>query len=247
VNEDTDEYEVGGLECLCEYRFQVSAANSTGWGEYSDPSPVLMMPPPVPPVLPPPTLRRATHHSVVIQWQHPPISDIVVDLFSFRYTTSGDWKKAQEIADVPASLSQYVVQGLRPGETHIFQVRAINKYGKGIWSDGSIPIRTPDGHEPSKTMGLSVPNVYKSFITLQWPPASENGFEVERHLLRYAHKPDMVDAVLVEPQPQVVRRDGLDQCDLRHLKKTEYYFQVAAINKMGQSEWSDPVKVDLTV
>merc|ERR1712060_970414 len=104
-DEDTDEAEVSYLECLCEYRFQVSAANETGWGEYSDPSPVLNMPPPVPPVLPPPTLRRATHHSVVIQWQHPPLDPAhpTVESFSFRYSTSGDWRKdTREIVDVPA-------------------------------------------------------------------------------------------------------------------------------------------------
>lgn len=244
IEEDTDCWEVTELECLNDYRFQVAGQNITGWGEYSDACPILNMPSPVPPQLPQPTLRRATHHSAVIQWQHPPASDVSIDSFRFRYTTSADWSQdVQELRDVTSALSQYVVEGLRPGEKYIFQVRALNRFGMGIWSDASIPIRTLDGSEPSKVVDLTVPHIYRSFITLQWPPAEENGFEVTRHLLRYAHMPDMSDGN--EVVPEVVRKAGFDCCDLRHLKKTQYYFQVAALNKMGMAPWSDPVKVDL--
>jgi hypothetical protein len=244
VEGDADVQEVPGLECLRDYRFQVAAENVTGWGEWSDPSPVLNMPPPVPQPPPQPTMRRATHHSAVIQWQHPPSGDAPIDSFRFRYTSSEDFSKGgDEVHDVPANLSQYVIEGLQAGRTYVFQVRALNKYGMGIWSESSIPIKTLNGHEPSKILDLCIPHVYRSFIMLQWRPASENGFEITQHFLRYAHTPDMAGAV--ELEPAVVRKGEFDTCELRHLQKKTYCFQVASKNKKGTSDWSDPVIVDL--
>lgn len=244
-NGDSESCEVPDLECQRDFRFQVSAQNVSGWGEYSDPSPVLNMPPPVPPTLPQPTLRRAQHHSAVIQWQHPRVNDVPLESFRFRYTASDDWKNdVTEIHDVPPTLAQFVVEGLLSGTTYHFQVVALNRYGMGIWSESSIPIRTLDGYAPSKIEGLSVPNLYKSFITLRWPCAQENGFQATSHRLRFAHDAGMTDPVEIEPA--VTRKDGMDSCDLRHLKKTVYYFQVAAINEMGMSEWSDPFFLDLS-
>jgi hypothetical protein len=244
IEGDADEYEVPELECLRDYRFQVAAENVAGWGEWSDPSPILNMPPPVPQPPPQPTMRRATHHSAVIQWQHPPSGDAPIDSFRFRYTSNEDFSKGgEEVHDVPANLSQYVIEGLQAGKTYIFQARALNKYGMGIWSESSIPIKTLNGHEPSKIQEFSIPHVYRSFIMLQWRPASENGFEISQHYLRYAHSPDMEGAVKLEPT--VVRKGGFDTCELRHLQKKTYYFQVACKNKKGPSEWSDPVVVSL--
>mmetsp|Transcript_28054 Transcript_28054/g.51216 ORF Transcript_28054/g.51216 Transcript_28054/m.51216 type:complete len:438 (-) Transcript_28054:101-1414(-) len=244
IDDDVDTYEVDDLVCLRDYRFQVAAENVTGWGDWSDPSPVLNMPPPVPNPPPQPTLRRATHHSAVIQWQHPPAGDAPIESFRFRYTTQEDFsKESVEVHDVPANLSQYVINGLHAGLTYIFQVRALNRYGMGIWSDSSIPIKTLDGHEPSKITDFSIPHVYRSFITLQWKPAAENGFEVTQHLLRFAHSPDMADAI--ELEPVVTRKGNYDTTELRHLQKKMYCFQVAAFNKMGMSEWSVPMTVNL--
>jgi predicted phage tail protein len=246
IEEDTDSYEVPNLECCMDYRFQVTARNVSGWGELSDPCPVVNMPSPVPPVLPQPNLRRATHHSVVIQWQHPPSCDVRIDSFRFRYTTSPDWSKdVEELHDVAPNLSQFTIEHLKPGKVYRFQVRALNKYGMGIWSDSSIPIHTLDGKEPSKIKDVFNANKYKSFITLRWPPAEANGFDVTRHLLRFSHRPDLSEVFEIEPA--IIRKDNFDTCDLRHLQKMVYYFQVAAFNKMGMSEWSDPLLIDLAV
>jgi len=136
-----------------------------------------------------------------------------------------------------------VIEGLQAGKTYIFQARALNKYGMGIWSESSIPIKTLNGHEPSKIEALTIPHIYRSFIMLQWKPASENGFEITKHFLRYAHMPNMEGAV--ELEPTVVRKGEYDTCELRHLQKKTYYFQVSCKNKMGMSVWSDPASVSL--
>lgn len=245
IEKDTDNHLVTDLRSLTDYYFQVAAQNVAGWGEYSDPSPPVNVVPPVPMTLGSPTLRRATHHSVVIQWQHPPLSDVPVESFRFRYTSSSDWSHdVVEIKDVAANLSQYVIQGLRPGMIYIFQVRALNRFGMGIWSESSIPIRTMDGGRPSKIVNLTAPHIHKSFIRLQWPPVEECGYEVTGHLLRFAHTPDMEGAV--EAVPAVIRDGSFDYCDVRHLRKKTYYFQVAAVNKMGMADWSEAAVVDMT-
>jgi hypothetical protein len=106
-------------------------------------------------------------------------------------------------------------------------------------------MKTVDGQAPSKIQGLTVPcTTYKSFITLQWPPAEDNGHEVTHHIVRYAFSADMFEAI--EAELPVQRQGGFDTCSLRHLEKGKtYYFQVVAINSKGSSEWSDPVMVML--
>jgi len=220
--------------------------NVTGWGEFSDcHGQILNMPCPVPPQLPPPTLRRATHHNVVIQWQHPPIGEVPVESFRFRYSASGDFESndVQMVEGVAANISQHIIHGLSPGTNYTFQVTAVNRYGMGIWSDTSLQTKTLDGTTPSKITGLCVPNIYKSFITLQWQPASVNGFPVNKHLIRFSYKKDMSDPI--ELEPTVVRHQGQDRADIRHLKKLQYFFQVACFNVKGMSDWSDAVEVDL--
>eukprot|EP00440_Ansanella_granifera_P063295 gb/GFBE01068635.1/.p1 GENE.gb/GFBE01068635.1/~~gb/GFBE01068635.1/.p1 ORF type:complete len:444 (+),score=96.36 gb/GFBE01068635.1/:1-1332(+) len=245
VKEDVDSWEVDGLESLTDYYFQVAAENIAGWGEYSDHSPVVNVVPPVPKQLNQPTLRRATHHSVVIQWQHPAPTDVPVESFRFRFTSSSDWSHdVVEIQEVGSTLSQYVIESLRPGQVYIFQVRALNRFGMSIWSESSIPIRTLVGGTPSKITDLRAPHVYSSFIRLMWHPVEENGYALTSHVLRFAHTPDMAGAV--EVVPAVIREKDDDTCDIRHLRKKRYFFQVAAINKMGMAEWSDAVEVDMT-
>lgn len=245
INEDADQYEVTDLECCRNYQFQVAAENVTGWGPFSDASPPINVPSPVPPQLGPPTLRRPTHHSTVIQWQHPPASDFAVDSFRFRYTSSNDFesKDVQEVHNVPPNVSQYVIKGLLPGTIYHFQVTALNRYGMGIWSPSSMPLQTKEGDTPSKIEGLRVLHLCRSFITLEWPPAEERGFQVTRHLLRFSYSEDMSNAT--ELEPVVERQKGNDRTDLRHLRKLRYFFQVASFNIKGMSEWSDPVEVDL--
>jgi len=245
LNEDVDTFEVPDLECCRDYRFQICAENITGWGDWSDPSAVINMPMPVPLPPPQPTLRRATHHSAVIQWQHPSPGGAPIESFRFRYTTSTDWSTdIEEIRDVPHNQSQYLVNGLKPGMAYLFQVRAVNKYGMGIWSDSSIPTKTVEGQAPSKIKDLTVPHMYKSFITLQWPPAEDNGYEVSHHLVRHSFAAEMSNAI--EAELPVHRQGGYDTCSLRHLDKGKtYYFQVVAFNKMGMTEWSDPVTVSI--
>jgi hypothetical protein len=242
INQDVDHCEVTDLLCLRDYRFQVAAENISGWGELSDPSPVVNMPRPVPPKLAAPTLRKATHHSALISW----MADVPVDRFRFRHTASSDFegKDIVETLDIPANLSQYTIRGLAPGTTYIFQVTSENKHGMGIWSESSLPLRTREGEKPSKIGGLTVPHIYKSFITLQWTPAAENGYPVTKHLLRLSFNVDMSNYTEIEPD--VRQKDGFDQTDLVHLNKVKYYFQIASINSKGMSEFSDPVEVDMS-
>jgi len=249
IDEFVESFPVTSLSSCCNYTFQIAAENVTGWGDWSDPSAVLHMPLPVPAAPTKPTLRRATHHTVVIQWQHPDPGDAPITTFGFRHTTGSDTWKAKdtvvEIHDIQHNLSQYVVQGLAPGLEYFFQARAVNKYGAGIWSETSIPIKTLDGGEPAMIENLTVPHIYKSFITLQWPPAFDNGWEVTKHIMRHAHSEDMADATNYH-DVTVVRQGHFDTCSLRHLVKGRaYYFQVAAFNKNGTGPWSQPVIVSL--
>ena len=51
----------------------------------------------------------------------------------------------------------------------------------------------------------------------------ENGYPIDGYKVRYAHNEEMSEAT--EAVPSVVRDEGFDRCDLRHLRKLKYYFQ----------------------
>lgn len=244
IEEQLEEKEVTDLECCHEYRFMVAAENVSGWGEWSDASAVLNMPLPVPSAPAAPLLRRATHYSVVAQWYHPAEGGAPIESFRFRYTNTGDWRSGvTEVPDVSAELTQEVIENLLPGQTYIFQVRAANKYGLSLWSESSRPIKTMDGGVPAKISEFTAKDVFKTFVTVQWRPPFENGFAIIGHIMRYDDRAHMQKAK--EFEPIVVREKGVDRCDIGHLEKKMYYFQVAAINAMGRADWSDPVMVDM--
>jgi len=247
VEEDINMYKFTDLECWRDYRFTVRAENIAGWGDWSDPSSVVCMPLPVPEAPPQPSLRRATHHAAVIQWQHPELgpTGAAIESYRFRFTTSKDWKSdVGEVGSVPCNVTQYTIDGLRAGQTYIFQVAAVNKYGMGVWSKSSIPLRTAEPSVPSKTKDLTVPHVYNSFIMLQWTPAEANGFEVTQYELRHSLSPDMTHAVQVNSP--VKMQGDFQTCAIHHLEKGRtYYFQVAAHNEMGMSDWSEPALVSM--
>jgi len=244
VEGDVDECEVDNLECCREYRFQVAAENVSGEGPLSDSSEPVSMPLPVPESPPMPMVRRPGHKSVIIQWQHP-LSEAPLEGFTFRYTTGKDWESdsIEELNGVPVNLSQTTISGLKPGSTYIFQVRGISKYGDGYWSETSIPVNTLNGSVPAKVADLEVAHLYRSFISLQWSPPNDHGFDVTQQLLRFSFHADMSQAMEIEPS--VRREKSKDMCELRHLQKKVYYFQVVALNKLGAGEWSEPLKVDL--
>mmetsp|Transcript_10808 Transcript_10808/g.24713 ORF Transcript_10808/g.24713 Transcript_10808/m.24713 type:complete len:458 (+) Transcript_10808:80-1453(+) len=244
VEGDMDECEVDDLDCCQEYYFHVAAENVSGWGPWSDRSEMVTMPPPVPEAPPMPMMRRPTHRTAIIQWQHPP-SEAPLEGFTFRYTRAKDFESGaiEELPGIAPNMSQYLIQGLVPGATYIFQVRGVSKFGPGFWSETSIPMETPEGSEPAKVVDLAVAHIYRSFITLQWSPPNDNGFDLTKQVLRFSFTPKMEDAMEIEPP--VRREKDMDMCDLRHLQKKVYYFQVGAENKMGKGHWSSPLEVNL--
>ena len=45
---------------------------------------------------------------------------------------------------------------------------------------------------------------------------------------------------------ELPRVPAATQCPVKHLQKNKvYYFQVAAVNKLGSGQWSDPLRVDV--
>mmetsp|Transcript_8132 Transcript_8132/g.19390 ORF Transcript_8132/g.19390 Transcript_8132/m.19390 type:complete len:655 (+) Transcript_8132:55-2019(+) len=247
------EYEISGnleeyvidaatLECYKEYRVQIRAANVVGWGEWSDPSEVFTVPPPVPRPVGRPTVRRPTHHSFVVQWPHPNQGGAHIESFRIRYSTDEYFRtNVAEVHDVPFNLSQCGVKNLSPGTTYWFQVCATNRYGVGVWGDTSLPNKTLDGNLPAQITTLTVPQIYNSFVLLQWEPAEDNGYPITKYVVRYSKFPNMRDAKIYE------EKDGsATTCAVKHIKKDEpYYFQVCAQNAAGGSEWSNSVEVKL--
>jgi len=235
--------EIPRLTYQKQYRFEVCALNAAGYGPMSERSEALEMPVPVPAAPSRAFVRRPTHHTILVQWQHPPPSAFPVETFRIRYTSDTERflpENTTEIHDIPAKLSSYTVINLDHGRTYFFQVSAVSRVGQGGWSEVSQAIRTLEGDVPHQIQGLRITSRYNSFITLAWNPVVDNGFPVNETRIRCSQQEDMSHPV------ELPRVPAATQCPVKHLQKNKvYYFQVAAVNKLGSGQWSDPLRVDV--
>jgi len=245
VYEVEEEYaEIPDLGYTKDYRFQVQAGNVTGFGDWSEPSNPVQMPVPVPDAPAKAFVRKPTHHSVLVQWQHPPCNAFPIDTFRIRYC-AGDTtfapEKTTEIHDIPNKLSSYTVKNLEHGIAYYIQVSAVSKIGQGRWSAPSAPIKTLEGAVPSKVKGLCKLYMYRSLVTLSWNTVENNGFPVTQSKLRYATKANLEDA-----KELMTVEGAATQCPVTHLsQKSVYYFQVAAVNNLGIGAWSDALCLEV--
>src|SRR6185436_7488882 len=76
---------------------------------------------------------------------------------------------------LPAGTTSYINEGVRPGATYKFRVRAIHPDGTATFSDDSGSVITPaDGISPTAPTNLVASNVSETQATLTWDPAFDN-------------------------------------------------------------------------
>ncbi|XP_078326437.1 roundabout homolog 2-like isoform X8 [Crassostrea virginica] len=116
-----------------------------------------------------PTVVEVLTHSIKLSWQpnnnhgDSPVYAYIVEYFS--HETSGGWAVASDSVpptNTPGQPTAYIVSGLKPDTTYVFQVRARNSHGIGVPSDLSDPINTRHITDSSQQTKLSREEIQRS-------------------------------------------------------------------------------------
>jgi titin len=210
------------------YYFQVTAVNQVGEGQ---PSEVPATPAPEAPGAPTGLTATRGNGQVTLNWD-PPASNGGSDVTSYKVyvgTTAG-FTRGDPFTSTPGTTA--TVPQLTNGTTYYFQVTAVNAVGEGQASE--VPA-TPAPEAPGAPTGLTATRG-NGQVTLNWdPPASNGGSDVTRYNIYAGTTANLTGSAPVgSVTGTVVIVRGLT-------RGTTYYFQVTAVNAVGEGSPSEEV------
>ena len=221
------------------YRVKYSASNVAGEGPLSPEVSILLAEEPGAPA----GLRRINTQDlpaghVAVKWDAPPDDGgspvtgyaIFLDGLPYFSTTGAD-----------STLSEYTLTTLSAGRVHEVAVSARNRIGEGARASLSVLAASL----PPRMPRLDFYAASSSSITVN---ASAPTYTGGTPLTAYAFRRD--DGPLTDFQPQVLQTLALEQPFMvfsgLEATKRLYRFQVAAVNALGQGDWSDSVSFHAT-
>eukprot|EP00746_Dinoflagellata_sp_MGD_P009124 gnl/MRDRNA2_/MRDRNA2_118438_c0_seq1.p1 gnl/MRDRNA2_/MRDRNA2_118438_c0~~gnl/MRDRNA2_/MRDRNA2_118438_c0_seq1.p1 ORF type:complete len:1905 (-),score=330.47 gnl/MRDRNA2_/MRDRNA2_118438_c0_seq1:117-5831(-) len=230
---------VTGLRPLTNYYFQVMAKNQVGsskWSVYSKP---MRTEASAPAQCEAPSFYSATIDTVTLQWQAPDCYGTPVDRYDVRMSRHHWMIDPTEYMNVTATVRSdgkvlaTLPNCLPPGIQHYFQVRASGTtVGFGEWSLTSDAMFT----KPERPDPPSAPKKFRPLpraIHVFWSAAHDNGDPLIEHKLRYDTSADFSN-----PLTFPVKGSELSHVVTGLLPHTSYFFQIAAKNSIGWSDWS---------
>ena len=222
-----------GLTNDVSYNFAVAAHNSAGIGDMST---VVSATPSATATVPDsPTDLTATpgDGQVLLSW-NPPVNNGGQAITGYRIYWGSDPNSSY--GPILVNGTSYLHEGLENGETLYYWVAAINSVGEGESSD--VVSATPGGtlHLPSAPTGL-VASIVNGNVSLIWTasPSTQNvtGYKVYRGT-SVSSIQEVGSVVVTTFMDNTVSNDQT------------YYYQVSAINEMGEGNRSEAVNVTLT-
>lgn len=145
------------------YRYAIRAHNTAGKSSW-DYSPYIQTTPASPSGA---SVRKSTVSSVIVSW-----SNGASTTNGYRYTTEieqsvngGSWVLLESVG---AGIRERVVEGLTPGDSYRFRVRATSTVGATTWSAYSTTESIQLQQAPAEPTGLSVTRVNDNRFTLDW-------------------------------------------------------------------------------
>ncbi|MDR1266334.1 MAG: fibronectin type III domain-containing protein [Propionibacteriaceae bacterium] len=225
---------VTGLTNDTTYEFQVAAVNAVGQGEWSNlvqatPTSGIVLVPPGPPTG---LAATAGDAQVTLAWTAP-VSDGGTPLtgYSVGYRAVGQttWQTTT-VTDTTT-----IIASLTNGVAYEFRLAAVNAIGTSVWS---APVQaTPNGllpGSPSQPLNLAAV-AGDSEVGLSWA-APANGAPILAYVV--AHK------AAADSDWTIVQTDSpLTRATVQSLTNgVTYDFKLAAVNAIGQGQWSDTVQ-----
>ncbi|MDE0356362.1 MAG: fibronectin type III domain-containing protein [Gammaproteobacteria bacterium] len=153
--------------------------------------------------------------------------------YSIQWSPSagGPWRFL--VPGPTGTATTYVDKGLPPNTTRYYRVRAVNAQGQG---NPSTAVRgTTDAARPDRPRNLRTPGAGPDSIILNWDaPASNGGTPITGYTIRRSGSKD-------GPWMPIVPNTGSTATTYTNTglqPATLYWYQVAAINRVGTGDWS---------
>ncbi len=217
---------IGGLQPLTRYWFQVRAANSEGYSEYTNV--VSKITKDIPPAAPTDlTLENRFADALDLRWK-----DNSNNESEFRVAISTDGINWRNIATPDRNETTVRIPNLQANTRYWFQVRAANAEGHSEYTN--VLEATTRVARPTAPAGLVAANVWATQIDLNWTDRSNNelGFQIEISVNGGGW--------------QVVRQTEANRTSVRISGLTSgrnYAFRIAAFNEEGLSDYSNVLNV----
>ena len=150
-NAETSSHSVTGLTNGVKYTFQVRAVDIVGIGPPSDIARATPMPVPDAPTN---FVARPRDNRVRLTWNYP--NDPSITRYQYRQSAGGSFGPAINVPRSGATTTAHWVTGLTNGVRYTFQVRAVNIFGVGDWSESLRARPRPSNRAPQFIGGDSV-------------------------------------------------------------------------------------------
>ena len=137
------------------------------------------------------------------------------------------------VASTGSATTTYLDTGLAPNTTRFYRVRALNAQGHG--DPSNVAEGTTNAARPGQPGNLRARATGPTSITLAWErPASDGGERITGYTIRRSGSKD-------GPWITIVRNTGSTATTFTNTglqPATSYWYQVAAINRVGPGQWS---------
>jgi hypothetical protein len=220
---------VGGLTDGTAYSFRVAAVNALGPGQPSLQTPGTPTWTPAAPEAP--TTNAAIGSGQVrLTWAAP--ADHGSAITDYLIESSLDGTTWTAVDDGVSTATAFTVGGLTDGVEYSFRVAAVNAVERGGWSPpaAATPVGTPDA-PGALTVNLGTGS---GEVQLTWSAPADHGSAITDYAIEWS-----IDGVR-----WTVVDDGVSTATAFTVggltDGMEYSFRVAAVNVVGQSEWSVP-------
>jgi fibronectin type 3 domain-containing protein len=206
------------------YYYQVSALNSIGEGTRSSEKSISLASAPSAPALNAPVPGNG---SAALSWSAPSSDggSAVTGYKVYRATTSG----AETLLSTLGNISSYTDSGLNNGSTYFYQVSAINSIGEGSKSaERSVtPVTVPGSPI------LNTASIVNTTISLSWSAPGTNGGSAVTGYRVYRGTSSGSESLLS------TLGNTTSFTDSTVLPATTYYYQVSALNTLGEGTKSN--------
>lgn len=236
-----------GLKPAASYQFRISAINSVGEGESSQPSNVVTLPQ-EPPSGPPVGLVGSARSpsQIIIQW-HPPLDEHKNGLilgYIVRYRLHGYGDSPWSTRNITNEAQRnYLIQELITWKDYEIQICAYNNKGTGVYSP-SIKVKTREGTPNAPPTKVRVVPQNSTCVQVSWTPPDPqqiNGIN-QGYKLQAFQGSQLKHSVSVPPSPfdPLAEQTGV-LCNLQ--KYAEYNISVLCFTNPGDGKTSSGIFV----